>query len=195
MRNRWTRSTYRKRGKIKISPRGAGPRDQTLFSFYPSPPTLSHLHPSLSLSLSPLSCSSTVPLLPQEPHHSLFFTNAPCCQPDWPLCAGFANKFRLRFSSDTRRILTQRIVATLINDVEMNRVPALSGNAVLRLPRSLSCSLATAHGRKKTQDRGYGTKKGRKTPAPANDRGNDRFAPKFEASEWYRSVDRTRQAL
>lgn len=142
MRNRWTRSTYRKRGKIKISPRGAGPRDQTLFSFYPSPPTLSHLHPSrppvlLSLSLSPLSCSSTVPLLPQEPHHSLFFTNAPCCQPDWPLCAGFANKFRLRFSSDTRRILTQRIVATLINDVEMNRVAALSGNAVLRLPRSL----------------------------------------------------------
>lgn len=128
MRNRWTRSTYRKRGKIKISPRGAGPRDQTLFSFYPSPPTLSLLS---------LSCSCTVPLLPQEPHHSLFFTNAPCCQPDWPLCAGFADKFRLRFSSDTRRILTQRIVATLINDVEMNRVPALSGNAVLRPPLSL----------------------------------------------------------
>lgn len=139
MRNRWTRSTYRKRGKIKISPRGAGPRDETLFSFYPSPPTLSHLHPSrpLSLSLSSLSYSCTVPLLPQQPHHSLFFTNAPCCQPDWPLCAGFANKFRLRFSSDTRRILTQWIVATLIDDVKINRVPALSENAVFQLPRSL----------------------------------------------------------
>lgn len=37
MRNRWTRSTYWKRGKIKISPRGASPCDETLFSSYPLP--------------------------------------------------------------------------------------------------------------------------------------------------------------
>ena len=78
-----------------------------------------------SFFLSFLSRSSTMPLLPfptpsSQPHHSLFFTNAPCCQPDWPLCAGFANKFRLRLSSDTRRILTHQIVATLINDVKIN---------------------------------------------------------------------------
>lgn len=139
-----------------------------------------------------------MPLLPQEPHHSLFFTNAPCCQPDWPLCAGFANKFRLRFSSDTRRILTQRIVATLINDVKINRVPALSENALFQLARSL---VVVSNGTwSEENDRGYGKEKGkkgkgRKIPAAANERGNDRFAPKFERSESYRSVDRTRQAF
>lgn len=101
-----------------------------------------------------------MPLLPQEPHHSLFFTNAPCCQPDWPLCAGFANKFRLRFSSDTRRILTQRIVATLINDVKINRVPALSENALFQLARSL---VVVSNGTwSEENDRGYGKEKGKR---------------------------------
>lgn len=106
MRNRWTRSTYRKRGKIKkISPRGAGPRDETLFfilsltSYPPLPSRCLSLSLSLTLALSLFDRAAPPPSSPEEqPHHSLFFTNAPCCQPDWPLRAGFANKFHLSAS-------------------------------------------------------------------------------------------------
>lgn len=127
MRNRWTRSTYRKRGKIKISPRGAGPRDETLFfhilslTSYPPP----SLPPSLCCSSAAPRPSLPPPRGTAPPTTSLFFTNAPCCQPDWPLCAGFANKFHLRplvrYTSNFNA--PPWIVAMLINDVKINQPP------------------------------------------------------------------------
>lgn len=132
MRNRWTRSTYRKRGKIKISPRGAGPRDETFFS-HSIPHLLSSsfpppLPPSLPRSVAPRPRRAPPCLHPGEqppPTTSLFFTNAPCCQPDWPLCAGFANKFHLRplvrYTSNFNA--PPWIVAMLINDVKINQPP------------------------------------------------------------------------
>lgn len=140
MRNRWTRSTYRKRGKIKkISPRGAGPRDETLFfilslTSYPPLPSRS----SLSLSLS-LYRSSTVPrLLPPHPRNSPTIpsfsrTRHVASQIGLYVQVSPINStFRPLVLFDTRRILTHRssIVAMLINDVKINQPRATTfGNA------------------------------------------------------------------
>lgn len=138
MRNRWTRSTYRKRGKIKISPRGAGPRDEALFfilslTSYPPFPRALALSLSLSLALalllfdraappSTLRNSPTIPSFSRTRHVAsqigLYVQVSP-----------INSTFSL--SSDTRRILThRRIVAMLINDVKINQPRATTfGNA------------------------------------------------------------------
>lgn len=139
MRNRWTRSTYRKRGKIKISPRGAGPRDETLFfilsltSYPPFPRALVSVSLSHSHSLALLLFDRAVP--PSTPR------NSPTI-PSFSRTRHVASQIGLyvqvspinstfSLSSDTRRILThRRIVAMLINDVKINQPRATTfGNA------------------------------------------------------------------